>query len=316
MYLEELCHFALPRPAAGDRSFAAAADLASWSLVEVARLNAMPASLRRVLDAAAVIGVVQPLYTDIWWRARQATRSCLNSPSTTSCSGRQGRRVPFKHGLTRRVVYAASAGPAPPTSANGPVAVSGEAIPAGPRRNTSARPWPPLGRAGRPTLAAHFAASWPGDRAMSGSSVDRAKIQYRATLGVIEQWPDSRETLYQAWRMVCRSPRAGLRVRSGCLRDPGCFCAPSELATVTRDLPGARPHAGILGGPYALYAALGSNRRARPSAAPCVALSTALDERHALMLQAYALLAQVHAASGQAAQAAHLFSRRCRRSAG
>lgn len=300
LYLEELCHFAL-RHHGLPKSVARSGPAWLESLVE-SRLNAVPASLRRVLDAAAVIGVVQPLAALTHLLACSPGDPLLLELAEHDFlfPADEGDEFRFKHGLTQRVVYAAIE---PGARRRLHRQMAEWLCPAGDRQAEAqhcealAYHW---AGAGEPTLAAHCG-KLAGDRAMSNSSVDRAKIQYRATLDVIEQWPDSRER-YQAWRTVAR--RYGL----ACVFDPGAseiqvFLRAIELAHRHEDLPGAA-YAEYWAA-YALYA-LGSNRRALVHCRSCVALSTALDERH-LMLQAHALLAQVHAASGQAAQAAHLF---------
>jgi class 3 adenylate cyclase/tetratricopeptide (TPR) repeat protein len=300
LYIEELCHYvARHRRLPGMPSDSGPAWLES--LTE-SRLNTLTPPMRQLLDAAAVIGMSPSL------PALMNLAGC--SPDDEQLAGlalqdflypaEGGDEWRFKHELTHRVVYAAI-DPSRRQDLHRRMALW--LNPAGDQQaevqhcEALAHHW---AGAAEPALAARYG-ELAGDRAMANSSVDLAKIQYRAVLDMLEQLPDTAER-YQLLRSVTR--RFGL----ACVFDPG----EAEVCTFQRALQEARRHGDPPGAAFAEYwlayslYALGHNRQALIHARSCLALATAAADRE-LALHAQAMLAQVFAASGDTVQAEAMF---------
>lgn len=300
LYIEELCHYvarhrSLPRMPS-DRGPA-------WveSLTE-SRLNALPGPMRQLLDAAAVIGATpsMPALMHLAGCSPNDERLADLAQQDFLYPAEDGDEWRFKHELTHKVVYAAI-DPAQRQQLHRRMALwlcpDGDRQAEAQHCEALAYHW---AGAGEPEHAARCGER-AGDRAMSNSSVDRAKIQYRAVLDMLEHLPDSPER-YQLWRSVTR--RFGL----ASVFDPGA----DEVRVFQRALQEARRHGDPPGAAYAEYwsayglYALGHNRQALAHARSCLALAAQADERN-LALQAQAMLAQVHAASGDTVQAEAMF---------
>ena len=300
LYIEELCHYvARHRRLPGMPSDSGPAWLES--LTE-SRLNTLAPPMRQLLDAAAVIGVSPSL------PALMHLAGCGPGDERLAGLAQQdflypaegGEEWRFKHELTHKVVYAAI-DPSRRQDLHRRMALwlspAGDPQAESPHCEALAHHW---AGAGEPALAARYGER-AGDRAMSNSSVDLAKIQYRAVLDMLEHLPDSAER-YQLWRSVTR--RFGL----ASVFDPG----EAEVRIFQRALQEARRHGDPPGAAFAEYwsayglYALGHNRQALTHARSCLALATAAAERN-LALQAQAMLAQVFAASGDTVQAEAMF---------
>ena len=301
LHVEELCHHVvnhrgLPRlPAEGGPGWLEA--------LTASRLAALPAPMRQVLDAAAVIGVAQSQ------GALMHLAGCSPDDPRLSELARHDFLYPaedgdgfrFKHELTRRVVHAAL-GPDARRQLHRRMAewlcADGEATAEQQHCEALAYHW---AGAGEHALAARCG-ELAGDRAMANSSVDRAKIHYRAVLDMLEHLPDTPQR-YQVWRSITR--RYGL----ASVFDPGA----AELQVFQRAVAQAQRHGDQAGAAFAEYwsayghYALGRNRQALAHGRSCMALAKVAGEGN-LTLQVRAMLAQVHAASGDTSQAEVLFA--------
>ena len=293
LFLEELCHLAADTGAGLDALRGGPAWLESLIESRVARLAPQQGA---VLGAAAVIGNVVPA-----WLLQELTGCDAQHPLVTAMAaqdllfaGEQPGTLRFKHGITRDVVYG-TLGLQQRRDMHGRVARLLHARDGA----TELEQCEPL--AYHHAGAADFAAAAryaeiAGDKAMSASSIDRAKTQYRAALEMLDRLPSTPER-YQLWRSVVR--RLGLATVFDPSRD--------EKALLRRAVDKARAHGDATGQAYAqywlayLHYALGESKDA------LLHCEEALD--HATRLQDMSLIVQARTMLGQAAAAAADYGR-------
>jgi hypothetical protein len=289
LYIEELCHF-VRLTHTGDVLLESVRGPAWLEGLISARISRLDTAARQALDCAAAIGTQVPgalLEKACGHDPDSAAVSALIEADLLSRSG-EGRTLQFKHGLAREVAYSS---------------IGLEA-----RRALHAKLAALLcdqGHAGAfELLAYHFAgagqhveaarhAALAGDRALSMSAIDRAKLYYRSALVATER-AGLTSTTYPAWRSVLR--RHGL----ACVFDP----ATADVAVFERAVVYGRRWGDLRGVAYAAYwlaylhYALGAMHAAVEA---CAVASEACDGAGEpdLALQVMALLGQAHAAQGQ-----------------
>lgn len=238
LFLEELCHsMAQPdaerpteRPAGRLHAGEAWLDI----LIE-SRLSRLPATQIELLRAAAVIGNVVPT-----WLLEMVTGCGGEHPLVRGLAeldfifpGERARTLRFKHGLTRDVIYdsvgmhqrrAMHLRIAQAIQQHRPPGDSDESL------EVLAYHY---GAAGQTEQAARFA-ELAGDKALAASSLDRARVQYRAALVALDQLPPSPERLLHWIRL---SQRLGLAcVFDASRQDLGLFQRAVDLAEVVGDV--------------------------------------------------------------------------------
>ncbi len=291
LFIEELCHaVARAGPSAGlDPVRGGPAWLETLIESRVARL---PRDQAHVLSAAAVIGNVVPTWLlerltgcgedHLWVRALAAQDLVF--------AGEANGTLRFKHGITRDVVYGA-VGLQKRRAMHREIA---KLIQADARAGDEADACEALAYhfagAGEYAEATRYAAT-AGDKAMAASSIDAAKAQYGAALGMLDRLAASAER-YQAWRSIVR--RLGLAT----VFDP----SRAELAIFHRAVARAREHGDAAGEAYAEYwlayvnYALGESRAAVEHCELAVRAATVLGDQR-LAAQARATLGQALAAA-------------------
>ncbi|WP_310460255.1 AAA family ATPase [Sphaerotilus sp.] len=233
LFIEELCHSMAQadseRPVGRPHGGAAWLDI----LIE-SRLSRLPATQIELLRAAAVIGNVVPT-----WLLEVVTGCGGDHPLVRALAeldfifpGERAQTLRFKHGLTRDVIYdsvglhqrrAMHTRIAQAIQQHRPPGDSDESL------EVLAYHY---GAAGQTEQAARFA-ELAGDKALAASSLDRARVQYRAALVALDQLPPSRERLLHWIRL---SQRLGLAcVFDASRQDLVLFRRAVELADLTED---------------------------------------------------------------------------------
>ena len=291
LFIEELCHSAAvfgPREAL-EPLLGGPVWLETLIETRVARL---PREQSDVLNAAAVIGNVVPLpllesLTGCGPQhplLRDLARRDLLFPGEAEGSLR------FKHGITRDVVYAALGmhqrrvmhqDIARLLRAAAEPGAEAEACEALAYHHAGAAEFEP---------AARFA-EMAGDKAMAASSIDRAKLQYRVALQMLDRLGDVTDR-YPTWRSLVR------RLGMASVFDP----ARDDLAVFRLAVERARAHADAAGLAYAEYwlayvhYALGETRLAVEHCGFALGSATKLGDPR-LVAQARATLGQALAAA-------------------
>lgn len=243
LFIEELCHCAASA-GPSDRLGALQGGPAWLETLIESRVTRLPAEQLRVLTAAAVIGNVVPS-----WLLEQLTGCDEHHPLVQELAlvdllfpGDSGSgTLRFKHGITRDVVYAAI-GLQPRQAMHRRLAqlIHDRLTPGTEAEACESLAYHHAG-AGAFEAAARYA-ELAGDKAMSTSSIDRAKVQYRAALDMLDRLPESAQR-YQAWRSIVR--RLGL----ASVYDP----SRAELEVLERAVALARTHDDGAGLAYAEY---------------------------------------------------------------
>jgi class 3 adenylate cyclase/tetratricopeptide (TPR) repeat protein len=195
LFIEELCH-AMAQPEA-ERPQGRLHGGAAWLRILIeSRLSRLPDTQVELLRAAAVIGNVVPT-----WLLEVVTGCGDEHPLVRALAeldfifpGERARTLRFKHGLTRDVIYD-SVGLHARRAMHLRIA---EAIqqhrPPGDSDESLEVLAYHYGAAGQVELAARFA-ELAGHKALAASSLDRARVQFRAALVALDQLPPSRERL-------------------------------------------------------------------------------------------------------------------------
>jgi tetratricopeptide (TPR) repeat protein len=314
LYIEELCHWAMPEPVTSedDRT----GTLPAWlsTLIE-SRVARLPANLAAVVQVAAVAGVVVPV-----WLLEQVAGQAANGALIGELAerdliyrGEVEGTLRFKHGITRDVIYA-SISPRERQQLHRRVAECLQ------QRQTTAQEalLEVLAyhfRAGAmPDEAAHYA-ELAGDRALAAAAPDRARSQYLAALAAIDELEPG-DAIYRRWRDIVH--RLGL----ACVFDP----ARSHLPVFTRAVDRAREQGdpeGMARAEYWLgffHYALGDNDDAichyERAIEYCTDAAAAADAGHdpralkelsALRVQLMATIGQARGAAGEHDAALQLF---------
>lgn len=287
LFIEELCHSAAvsggsatPQPVQGG---------SAWleTMIE-ARVARLPPTQRQILSAAAVIGNVVPA-----WLLQRITARDEHDLDVTALAGQdllfpvdRGGMFRFKHGITRDVVYGAI-GLQQRRSLHREVAQL--LLARGEVKSSEALAHHFAGAGMLPEAIQHAEAA--GDRAVSASSIDRAKAHYCQALDMIDQLPAAPER-YLSWRSIAR--RLGLV----CVFDP----SRGDLQVFERAIELARIHEDDAGLAYAeywlayLYYALGESREAVAHCRLALVAASRLGDAQ--------LVGQVHAILGQTLAAA------------
>ena len=290
LFLEELCHCAVGARAAQELVPGGSAWLET--LIE-SRIARMPREQGEILSAAAVIGNVVPAwqlrgltgFDDRHALVRGLADHDLLFPATS------GDSLRFKHGITRDVVYGAI-GLHKRRAMHQRMAtlIRGRIEPGAEAEACESLAYHYAGAA-EYTEAARYA-EMAGDKAMATSSIDRARAQYRAALGMLDRLPPS-PSRYQTWRSIVR--RLGL----ASVFDP----SRGDLEIFDRAVAHARAQADEAGRAYAEYwlaymnFALGESRTAVDHCQLALQAAAGLgDER--LVAQVRTLLGQALAAAG------------------
>lgn len=300
LFLEELCHFAAHD--AGSAALQPQQSGPAWlETLIAARVARLPPEQRRVLDAAAVIGVQVPA-----WLLGQLTGCDAAHPTVAALAAQdllfpaeEAATLRFKHGITRDVVYGAlglQARRAMHRRAAALLAEPGDAVAEAQACEALAYHCSGAGEHARAARCAALA----GDKAMHASSIDRAKAQYRAALEQMDRLPAAPE-LYGRWRSVVR--RLGMAaVFDPARADVRWFERAAVLAREHEDGPGL-----AFAGYWRAYVsyALGETRAAaRHCSAALAGAEAAGDTR--LALQVSALQGQALVACGEPAAAERL----------
>ena len=193
LFIEELCH-AMAQPEA-ERLTGRLHTGAAWLRVLIeSRLTRLPATQIELLRAAAVIGNVVPT-----WLLEVVTGCGGDHPLVRALAeldfifpGERVETLRFKHGLTRDVIYdtvglherrAMHQRIADAIQQHRPPGASDESL------EVLAYHY---GAAGQNELAARFA-ELAGHKALAASSLDRARVQFRAALVALDRLPPTRE---------------------------------------------------------------------------------------------------------------------------
>ena len=315
LYIEELCHWALPEPIVSESEHSNA--LPTWlSMLIESRVTRLPEALAAIVRTAAVIGTVVPT-----WLLEQVTGHDADSALIAALAerdllyrGEVEGTLRFKHGITRDVIYA-SIPPRAREQMHRTVAGFLEERHAAPGQETLLE-----------VLSYHFRASampeqtaqyaeLAGDRALAAAAPDRARSQYLAALAAIDLLEPS-ETIYRRWSRIVH--RLGL----ACVFDPSrrhltLFERAVELSHERGD------HEGVARAEYWLgffRYALGDNadaihhyERAVESCDKAAEVARALDDSSAtrqlaaLSVQLVATVGQARAAAGEHDLALRLF---------
>ena len=303
LFLEELCHSATsagPR-AALDPVQGGSAWLETLIGSRVARL---PREQGEILSAAAVVGNVVPswLLESLTGYGEQHALVRGLADCDVLFPGASSGSLRFKHGITRDVVYGA-VGLQKRRAMHYRIAtlIRERVEPAAEAEACEALAYHYAGAA-ELSEAARYAEK-AGDKAMASSSIDRAKAQYRATLGILDRLPPAPQR-YQAWRSIVR--RLGLATVFDPSRD--------DLEVFNRAIARAREEDDAAGQAYAEYwlayinYALGESRAAVEHCKLALHAASELgDER--LAAQARALLGQALAAAGDYPDALELLDK-------
>lgn len=195
LFIEELCH-AVAQPD-GERTAGRPHGTAAWLDILIAsRLARLPVVQIGLLQAAAVIGNVVPA-----WLLEAVTGRGADDPLVRDLAGldfmfpgERAQTLRFKHGLTRDVIYD-SVGLHQRRAMHLRIAQAIEQH----RQPDDADASLELlahhyGAAGQSVQASHFAER-AGDKALAASSLDRARLQYRAALSALDQQPLSDERI-------------------------------------------------------------------------------------------------------------------------
>jgi len=240
LFVEELCHFAVRDDSP---SLDALQGGPAWleTLIE-SRVARLPPMQRELLAAAAVIGNAMPgsLLEKLTGHAlaekpvRELARQDLLVPSEDTGGLR------FKHGITRQVVYAAI-GLQQRRAMHRRIAdlilAEGGAQAAAACEALAYH----CAGAGDTAEAARYS-EVAGDKALAASSLDRAKMHYRAALGMVDRLPVS-DQRYRTWRSLIR--RLGL----ACVYDP----VRDDLPLFHRAVDEAHARNDVAGRAYAEY---------------------------------------------------------------
>lgn len=302
LFIEELCHFA--GSVGGPEALQTMQRGPAWLETLIAsRVARLPPGQRQVLDAAAVVGAHVPA-----WLLERLVSRAPEHPDIQALAeqdllfpGEEAGVLRFKHGITRDVVYGAIG-----LQTRRMLHVRAAELLAAPGDDTAealvceslAYHCAGAGDYGR---GARFA-TMAGDKAVASSSVDRAKTQYRAALGLLDRLPSSPQQ-YQQWRSVAR--RFGMvTVFDPVHADIPLFDRAIELARSYQDLAGEAFARYWLA--YLSYA-LGDSKHAIAQAeAALLAAEAAQDQR--LRFQVRTLQGQALAAAGEAAAARMLLA--------
>ncbi len=317
LYIEELCHWALPEPivSEGEHSDARPAWLSTLIESRVARL---PVALAAIVRTAAVIGTVVPA-----WLLEQATGRDVDEALIAELAerdllypGEVEGTLRFKHGITRDVIYASIP---PPAREQMHRSIAGvlEQRQAAPRQETLLEVLAYHCRAGAmPEQTAQYA-ELAGDRALAAAAPDRARRHYLAALAAIDLLKPS-DAIYRLRSAIVH--RLGL----ACVFDPSrnhltLFERAVELSRARGD------HEGVARAEYWLgffQYALGDNadairhyERALEACDKAAALaragddSIAIKQLAALSVQLVATVGQALAAAGEHDRALPLFDR-------
>ncbi len=317
LYIEELCHWALPEPivSEGERSDA----LPTWlsTLIE-SRVARLPEALAAIVRTAAVIGTVVPT-----WLLEQVTGHDAGGALIAELAerdllycGEVAGTLRFKHGITRDVIYA-SIPPQVREQMHRRVAGFLEQRHAAPGQETLLEVLSYHFRAGAMPEQTALYAELAGDRALAAAAPDRARSQYLAALAAIDLLEPS-EAIYRLWSAIVH--RLGL----ACAFDP----SRSHLTLFERAVELSRErgdHEGVARAEYWLgfiQYALGDNadairhyERALESCDKAAELARALDDSIAirqlarLSVQLVATVGQALAAAGEHDRALPLFDR-------
>jgi class 3 adenylate cyclase/tetratricopeptide (TPR) repeat protein len=235
LFLEELCHSMAQAPADTPRPVGRPHGGAAWlDILIESRLSRLPVAQIELLRAAAVVGNVVPT-----WLLEVLTGCGDDHPLVRALAeldfifpGERARTLRFKHGITRDVIYdsvglhqrrAMHLRIAQAVEEHRPPGDSDESL------EVLAHHY---GAAGQPEQAARFA-ELAGDKALSASSLDRARLQYRAVLAALDQQPPTRERLLHWIRLT---QRLGLAcVFDASREDLALFQRAVELADLTGD---------------------------------------------------------------------------------
>jgi class 3 adenylate cyclase/tetratricopeptide (TPR) repeat protein len=195
LFIEELCHSMAQSD--GEHPVGRPHGGAAWlDILIESRLSRLPEAQIELLRAAAVIGNVVPT-----WLLEVVTGCGGDHPLVRALAeldfifpGERAQTLRFKHGITRDVIYdsvgmhqrrAMHLRIAQAIQQHRPPGDSDESL------EVLAYHY---GAAGQTELAAQFA-ELAGDKALAASSLDRARLQYRAALVALDQLPPSRERL-------------------------------------------------------------------------------------------------------------------------
>lgn len=233
LFIEELCHaMAQSGP---DRAASRPLDGPAWlDILIESRLSRLPATQIALLRAAAVIGTVVPA-----WLLEVVTGCGAEHPLVRALAeldfifpGERACTLRFKHGLTRDVIYdsvglherrAMHLRIAQAVQQHSPPGESDAAL------EVLAYHY---GAAGQTEQAARFA-ELAGDKALAASSLDRARVQYRAALVALDQLPPTPERQLYWIRL---SQRLGLAcVFDASRQDLALFRRAVELTALVGD---------------------------------------------------------------------------------
>jgi len=233
LFIEELCHSMAQVD--GEHPVGRPHGGAAWlDILIESRLARLPASQIELLRAAAVIGNVVPT-----WLLEVVTGCGGDHPLVRALAeldfifpGERAQTLRFKHGITRDVIYD-SVGMHERRTMHLRIA---QAIqqhrPPGDSDESLEVLAYHYGAAGQTELAARFA-ELAGDKALAASSLDRARLQYRAALVALDQLPPSRERLLYWIRL---SQRLGMAcVFDASRQDLVLFRRAVELADAVGD---------------------------------------------------------------------------------
>ncbi|WP_338416817.1 AAA family ATPase [uncultured Sphaerotilus sp.] len=293
LFIEELCHSMAQ--ADGEHPVGRPHGGAAWlDILIESRLARLPASQIELLRAAAVIGNVVPT-----WLLEVVTGCGGDHPLVRALAeldfifpGERAQTLRFKHGITRDVIYdsvgmherrAMHLRIAQAIQQHRPPGDSDESL------EVLAYHY---GAAGQTELAARFA-ELAGDKALAASSLDRARLQYRAALVALDQQPPSRERLLYWIRL---SQRLGMAcVFDASRQDLGLFRRAVELADAVGD---ASVQAKALYWLAYLHYALGESRTCVIHGERALALARQIGDGP-LEVQICATLGQALAASAE-----------------
>jgi class 3 adenylate cyclase/tetratricopeptide (TPR) repeat protein len=233
LFIEELCHSMAQSD--GEPPVGRPHGGAAWlDILIESRLSRLPATQIELLRAAAVIGNVVPT-----WLLEVVTGCGGDHPLVRALAeldfifpGERAQTLRFKHGLTRDVIYD-SVGLHQRRAMHLRIA---QAIqqhrPPGDSDQSLELLAYHYGAAGQTEHAARFA-ELAGDKALAASSLDRARVQYRAALVALDRLPPSRERQLHWIRL---SQRLGLAcVFDASRQDLVLFRRAVELADLTED---------------------------------------------------------------------------------
>jgi class 3 adenylate cyclase/tetratricopeptide (TPR) repeat protein len=233
LFIEELCHSMAQSE--GDYQISRPHGGAAWlDILIESRLSRLPAMQIELLRAAAVIGNVVPT-----WLLEVVTGCGGEHPLVRALAeldfifpGERAETLRFKHGLTRDVIYdsvglharrAMHLRIAQAIQQHRPPGDSDEAL------EVLAYHY---GAGGQTELAARFA-ELAGHKALAASSLDRARVQFRAALVALDQLPPTRERMLHWIRL---SQCLGLAcVFDASRQDLVLFRRAVELAELTED---------------------------------------------------------------------------------